>query len=453
MQPERSPYRLPVVIAVYKHTEQFQDYLARLFPSEPGKKVRTRVVTFQVTDACNLACSYCYQINKATHRMSFDVAKRFIDMLLDADESSNDYINPQNASGIVIEFIGGEPLLEIDLIDQITNYFIGEMIRRQHPWATRYRLSVCSNGILYFDERWQRYMKRHWNNFSFSISIDGCKELHDSCRVFPDGSGSYDIAIKGVRHFVDELGGFMGSKMTIAPGNVMHTSKAIRGLLDSGYKEIHLNCVYEEGWTVEHAKIFYAELKKAADYIIENGLFEDVYVSIFEQAFFRPKDPNDCQNWCGGNGEMIACDWKGDIYPCIRYMESSLGCDQEPVIIGNVYDGIMVTDKQQKCVDCLRAIDRRSQSTDECFNCPIAEGCSWCTALNYQLFGTPDKRATFICVMHKARALANAYFWNKGFRATGQPKRQRIHVPENWALEIISPEEWATLKQLESSFE
>jgi len=80
---------------------------------------------------------------------------------------------------------------------------------------------------------------------------------------------------------------------------------------------------------------------------------------------------------------MISVDWKGDIYPCIRYMESSLGDDQEPMIIGNVYDGIMVTEKQCNCVECLRAIDRRSQSTDECFNCPIAEGCSWCTAYNY----------------------------------------------------------------------
>ena len=172
-------------------------------------------------------------------------------------------------------------------------------------------------------------------------------------------------------------------------------------------------------------------------------------MSIFEQAFFRPKDANDVQNWCGGNGEMIACDWKGDIYPCIRYMESSLGDDQPPVKIGNVYDGVMVTEQQCDCVNCLRSITRRSQSTDECFNCPIAEGCSWCTALNYQLFGTPDKRATYICVMHKARALANAYYWNKGFRATGQPKRQKIYVPEEWALEIITPEEWAYLRKLE----
>ena len=426
---------------------QWSEQILRLFPSE-GKAVR--VVTFQVTDDCNLACTYCYQINKKHHAMSFDVAKRFIDLLLSADENSCEYINPTNTAGLVIEFIGGEPLLEIDLIDQITDYFISEMIRMQHPWATRYRISICSNGVLYFDPRWQSYMKRHWNTLSFSISIDGCKSLHDSCRLFPDGSGSYDIAMKGVRHVVDELHGDMGSKMTLAPSNIMHTYEAVVGLIESGYREINLNCVYEEGWTEEDAKILYSELKRSADYMIEHDLYDSVILSIFDDAFFHPKMPDETQNWCGGNGAMISVDWKGDIYPCIRFMESSLGDDQEPLIIGNVYDGMMTTPKQCEIVGCLHALTRRSQSTDECFYCPIAEGCSWCTAYNYQVFGTPDKRATYICEMHKARALANAYYWNSVHRKKGESERFHIYIPERWALKIIDENEWEMLKELAS---
>ena len=62
----------------------------------------------------------------------------------------NPYINTRNSPGLVIEFIGGEPLLEIDLVDKITDYFISELIRLRHPWATRFRLSICSNGTEYF---------------------------------------------------------------------------------------------------------------------------------------------------------------------------------------------------------------------------------------------------------------------------------------------------------------
>ena len=45
-----------------------------------------------------------------------------------------------------------------------------------------------------------------------------------------------------------------------------------------------------------------------------------------------------------------------------------------------------------------------------------------CSAYNFQEFGTVDKRATYICVMHKARALANVYFWNKYYEKQGKKK-------------------------------
>lgn len=372
-------------------------------------------------------------------------------MVLTGSKGFSDYFSPDNTEGIIFEFIGGEPFLEVELMDQITDYLIQRMVELDHPWLNRYRLSICSNGVLYFDPRVQAYLKKHAHHLSFSISIDGNKQLHDSCRVFPDGTGSYDLAMKGVRHWKEELHGFMGSKMTLAPSNIMYTSEAVESLIESGYDEIFLNCVYEEGWTLEHAKILYSELKKVADYVLENNLFEEIYLSIFEEHFFHPKKEDDLENWCGGTGKMISCDWKGDIYPCIRYMESSLGTDQKPMTIGNVRDGMMQTCEHKDCVACLRNVDRKTQSTEECFKCPIAEGCSWCSAYNYQKFGTVDHRATFICIMHQARALANAYFWNKGYRLKHQHKRHKLWIPEDWALKIISPDEWAMLKELEAA--
>jgi sulfatase maturation enzyme AslB (radical SAM superfamily) len=119
----------------------------------------------------------------------------------------------------------------------------------------------------------------------------------------------------------------MGSKMTLAPENIQYTYEAVKSLIEEGYDSIFLNCIFEKGWTNEHATILYHELIKLADYILMNNLEDKVYVSMFEKIFFRPKEPSDNVNWCGGNGRMIAVDYKGDIYPCIRYMESSLGDD------------------------------------------------------------------------------------------------------------------------------
>jgi len=100
-------------------------------------------------------------------------------------------------------------------------------------------------------------MKKHLHHLSFNISIDGNKQLHDSCRIFPDGTGSYDIAMAGVKHWTEVLHREMGSKMTLAPANIKYTKDAVIGLIDSGYEDINLNCVFEKGWTEEHATILY----------------------------------------------------------------------------------------------------------------------------------------------------------------------------------------------------
>ena len=255
--------------------------------------------------------------------MSLETAKKFVDFLLSTDES-NHYINPTISPFIILEFIGGEPFLEIELIDKIMDYFIERAFELQHPWATRYIVSICSNGTLYFKPEVQKFINKHRNHFSFSVTIDGNKELHDKCRIFPDGSPSYDLAVAAAEDWISK-GGYMGSKITIAPENVIYLNEALRYFTEQGYEEINANCVYEKGWTIEHAKELYKQMKLYADYIIENDL--NVYCSLFEEQFFRPKKPGDDENWCGGTGSMLSCDPDGWMYPCIRYMESSLGED------------------------------------------------------------------------------------------------------------------------------
>jgi sulfatase maturation enzyme AslB (radical SAM superfamily) len=173
------------------------------------------------------------------------------------------------------------------------------------------------------------------------ITVDGHKELHDACRVFPDGKGSYDIAIAAVHHYAEVYHGGMSSKVTLAPANIQHTYEALKHLIEEGYTSIHCNCVFEKGWTLEHATCLYYELKKIADYILDNNLADTHSISMFAPHGFHPMSIEDNTNWCGGNGQMIAVDYKGDIYPCLRYMESSLGNEVPPIIIGNVETGIM----------------------------------------------------------------------------------------------------------------
>ena len=438
-----------------KHrTEQYNDVIARLFPFQYNKeketnKIQCPSVTFQVTDACNLTCTYCYQINKGHHVMPIEIAQQFIDLLLDNDINTQQYLDTRACDAVILEFIGGEPFLQVELIDQILDYFCKRVIETDHPWQYNWRISISSNGILYFEPKVQEFIKKWFNYLSFNISIDGNKQLHDSCRIFPNGLGSYDQAIAAVHHYVNELHGKMGSKMTLAPANIQYTFDAVKGLIDEGYDEINLNCIFEKGWTENHATILYHELIKLANYLLENNLEDKLYISIFDEHLFSPKDPTDIQNWCGGNGAMISVDYKGDIYPCIRYMESSLGHQIEPIIVGNVNTGIMTNAKCRNCVNALKKVNRISQSTKECIDCPIAQGCAWCQAYNYQDSGDFNHRATYICIMHKARALANCYYWNLKYWKHNIPTRMKLWLSDNESLKIISIDELQELKELQ----
>lgn len=128
--------------------------------------------------------------------MSFHVAKSYVDYIF-ANAPDDDFcISYKNTIGLVIEFVGGEPLLHTDLIHQIMDYITAKMVETNSPWLSRHRFSICSNGVNYFDENVQTLIKNYQNRLSMNITVDGYKEMRDKCRVFPDGSGSYELALK-----------------------------------------------------------------------------------------------------------------------------------------------------------------------------------------------------------------------------------------------------------------
>lgn len=438
-----------------KRTKSYTDEIPMLYPelfrdNKDGIKKMVRTVTFQVTDSCNLACTYCYQTNKGKRQMSFDTAKKLVDALLSNDPKLNGYVTPENSPAIIIDFIGGEPFMNIDVIYRICDYFLDKTISMTHPWALLHRFSLCSNGVLYFDKKVQKFLDKYQDSLSLNITLDGNKELHDSCRVFPDGSPSYDLALAATQDWMSR-GFYMGSKITIAPANLPYLYDAIIHMVELGYTEIFANTVFEEGWNIEHAIEFYKQLKILADYWIDNDMVDTHYLSLFEEDMFVPQNESDNQNYCGGTGLMLSMDPDGYLFPCIRYMETSLGNNQTPMCIGHIDTGIGIKPCHKNCIDCLNKITRRSQSTDECFYCPIGQGCAWCSAYNYQVFGTADKRATFICDMHKARSLANVYFWNKYYKKNNINKIKVIHCPKEWALNIINIEEYNMLIDISST--
>lgn len=375
-------------------------------------------ITFIVTKDCQLACKYCYLVGKnAKERMSWDVAKKTIDYIL----NNHNFFNEE---AVVWDFIGGEPFLEIDLINKICDYIKTEMFRLCHPWFDNYRFNFSTNGINYNSEKIQSFIKKNITHLSIGITIDGTKRKHDLNRIWktedmergvvPNQSeekGSYDDVVKNIPLWLEQFPG-AGTKVTISSADIPYIKESVLHLYSLGIHEVNINCVFEDVWKEGDDELFENQLMDLADAIIDSGYYQDYACSFFTEHMGKPMDCQmDNQNWCGA-GRMLAVDAEGNFYPCTRFAQYSLR-SKKAWIIGNVRDGI---DKNK--LRPFLTLDRCTQSTQECIDCEVASGCAWCQGENYDAADTPTiyQRSTAICKMHKARVRANNYYWNKLYR-------------------------------------
>lgn len=407
--------------------------------------VTCRSITFQVTNDCCLNCSYCYQTNKGHEMMTKETAKKIVDLLfkLYDEDKENSFIN-HHTRGIVLDFIGGEPLMNVDVIDYTMTYFIEQCVEKDHPWLTNFRASMSTNGLLYFDPHFQTFLDKFRELVSLTITVDGPRELHDACRKDYDGNGSFDRSMAAWEAWRDKVGGdAVFTKVTIAPENLAQIDKILDFFVEHGCIHISANPIYEHAWTVEEASIYYKKLVTIADKLLTKD-YSRIMTSIFRNNNGYPVPSTYTTNWCGGTSAMLAFDPEGKAYPCLRYMASSLGPDIPPIIIGDV-DGIYNTPETQAIYEDMKKVTRQSQSTQECIDCPVASGCAWCSAANYAMLGSYNKRSTNICWMHRAESLANVYYWNQRYRQDNSERRNPLYLPRDIATKLITNEEYDKL--------
>lgn len=363
-------------------------------------------LTFIVTEDCNLRCKYCYITHKASNKkMNFSVAKKFIDYILNSE------MIKQHA--VTLDFIGGEPLLEIELIDKICDYFKLKTYEMGISWYWNYRISICTNGVNYLDKRIQKFISKNKSKLSMTITIDGTKAKHDLQRVFPDGTGSYDVVKKNVDVWKNQF--YASTKVTFASADLKYLKDSIIELWQEGIPEIAANVVFEDVWKEDDDKIFEEQLRELADYILENHLFDKYQCSLFDDSIGQPYTEDMLKLTSCGAGKMLAVGVDGKLYPCMRYCSYSLN-HQDEYVIGHVNTGIDY-DK----VRPFEAATFKLQSDEECINCKIASGCSFCQGFNYDNADTPTnfQRAKYICKMHKARVRANNYYFSKLYNMYG----------------------------------
>lgn len=141
-------------------------------PEEP----RLKELVLWVTTDCNLRCRYCYANGgDDVEYMDWQVAKQAVDFMLIQSDSFK------------IQLAGGEPLLNLELIEQAVHYTRGLNIH--------YQLQTNTTLI---DTNMARSLKRL--GIAVGVSLDGLPSVNDPLRPFPDGQGSTVPAIVGVKN-------------------------------------------------------------------------------------------------------------------------------------------------------------------------------------------------------------------------------------------------------------
>jgi uncharacterized protein len=334
------------------------------------------------------------------NRLSFDMAKRIVDYFLEHRD-----LFPEPSAGW--DFIGGEPLLEAELIDQIIKYIKMKSYLLGHPWFEESQFSMSSNGSLFGTPETQELLRKYGKRLEIGMTIDGPEHVHDMERVYADGRGTHGSVVKNVplwlKQFADPARS--STKVTISHNNLPYLAESVLYLFSIGMVTVNANVVFENPWEPGDDLLLEQQLDELADAMLAQGLWKTNSCSFFRDSIGKPLSKENDGNWCGSGNAMVAVDAAGNFYPCVRFLGFSLA-NKPPIMMGNIKDGFD-TEVRERFSNITRSVI----SPPECMECEVATGCAWCPGFNYdddpQSTDGIGKRAVHICKMHKARVRAN----------------------------------------------
>lgn len=279
---------------------------------------------------CNLACEYCYYLEKKglypelkNHIMSEQLLEKFI----------QEYLETQTMPEVLFTWHGGETLMR-------PISFYKKALEFQRKYARGRQIDNCiqTNGTLLTDD-WCRFFKE--NNFLVGISIDGPQEFHDEYRRNRQGLPSFHKVMKGIE-LLKKHGVEYNAMAVVNDYNVDYPLEfynffkqiechfiqfaPIVERINSRQKEMRLTSPEQQDTAIELAP-FSVGADKWGDFLcalFDEWLKEDVgtyYVQLFDStlANWVGEQPGICTlaKTCGHAGVM---EFNGDVYACDHFV-------------------------------------------------------------------------------------------------------------------------------------
>lgn len=288
-----------------------------------------KALCLHVAHDCNIRCAYCFasqgDFKGDRSLMPFEVGKKALDLLI---------ANSGNRRNLEVDFFGGEPLMNFDVVKQLVEY--GRSLEPIHN--KNFRFTLTTNGVLLNDDN-MAYINENMSNVV--LSIDGRREVNDKMRYTISGGGTYDIIVEKFKKLVEKREGKSYYVRGTFTSNNLDFSKDVIHLADLGFKSTSVEPVVAKptdayAITEEHLDVLKSEYEKLAEeMVVRHNEGNDF--SFFHFAIDMSQGPCVVKrlSGCGAGSEYLAVTPEGDIYPCHQFV------GDEHFKMGNVMAGVL----------------------------------------------------------------------------------------------------------------
>ena len=284
-------------------------------PSFVNRKKVVKALCLHVSHDCNLKCKYCFasqgDFGGEKEMMSFEVGKKAIDYLI---------ANSGNRRNLEIDFFGGEPLMNFDIVKELVAY--GRKVEKEN--GKNIRFTITTNGVLLDDDKID-YINEHMHNVV--LSLDGRKEINDNMRPTVNDKGSYDVIMPKFKKLVDKRpkDKYYYIRGTFTRDN-LDFSEDVLHFANEGFKLTSVEPVVGDesnpyALREEDMDKVFAEYEKLAKQYAKRKLDGEDF-TFFHFVVDLNQGPCVIKRitGCGAGNEYLAVTPNGDIYPCHQFV-------------------------------------------------------------------------------------------------------------------------------------
>ncbi len=269
-------------------------------------KSKIQSLTVNVTQLCNLHCSYCAAGGDGTY--GDPVAKISVEKTLPRFEFFFNKLNPGDSFHVT--FLGGEPLLYPEALRAIA--------LQARIWAQEKKIelsmSLVTNGTL-LTEKVLSLLEGL--DLAVTISIDGTPEQHDRARPQKTGQGSALLAYSGLERLLNNKSLFSGIRIHgVFSRNNMQVFAAYQYFLPYAVDSFELTFDITES-DLDLNNQFLSEMKAVAALAYERGGEKELRKIVLFDAYFRALDQQTrTENHCGSGKSLVSLDARNKLYAC-----------------------------------------------------------------------------------------------------------------------------------------